>query len=226
MENTNDFITESVDQKAYKQFIKYINDSKYNDTHTKIASVSSHRTMHLSHLSSTQLYKIGNEYELGLNDRTINIRKAIRCYKKAAGKGKINAYIKLGDIQMEKSLEFYKTAADLDNQIGKDKYDQLNAIITKSKADNGDASAMNQYGVFLDSRKGVEIDKVKACEYYKRSADNGNVDGMYNYARILEDGENGVPVDYIEACKYFKSAADLGDENSKEELELAEKKND
>jgi TPR repeat protein len=60
--------------------------------------------------------------------------------------------------------------------------------------------------------EGVERDLVEAAKYFKKSADQGNDKGQYEYGLRLKYGE-GVQTSLREAARYFKLSADQG--NSK-----------
>lgn len=62
-----------------------------------------------------------------------------------------------------------------------------------------------QYG------KGVDKDIQKALEYYKKSADHGNVDGMTDLASVYYNGTDGIDKDYDKALYWYKKAADKKD---------------
>jgi TPR repeat protein len=51
----------------------------------------------------------------------------------------------------------------------------------KLSADQGNADAQNMYGTHLETGSGVPQNATKATEYYKLSADQGNLLGQYNY---------------------------------------------
>ncbi|KAK8842425.1 hypothetical protein M9Y10_026008 [Tritrichomonas musculus] len=50
---------------------------------------------------------------------------------------------------------------------------------------------------------------LRDAEYYKHSADQGDIESMFNYAVILEEG-NGIDKNKKEASHYYKLAADHG----------------
>lgn len=53
---------------------------------------------------------------------------------------------------------------------------------------------------------GDEKSKIKAAELFKKAADKGFINAMFNYANILKEGEI-IPVNIKEAIKYYKMAA-------------------
>lgn len=56
---------------------------------------------------------------------------------------------------------------------------------------------------------GVPVDKEKAAQYFKKSADKGNFIAMFNYANMLDKGD-GIPADLKKAAEYYKKASDKG----------------
>ena len=56
-------------------------------------------------------------------------------------------------------------------------------------------------------------DKHKAASYFKMAADKGDVNAMFKYATMLENGE-GVAVNKEQAIYYYKIANDKENENS------------
>ena len=57
--------------------------------------------------------------------------------------------------------------------------------------------------------RGVQEDKVKATEYYRQSAENGNITAMCNLGYCYYQGI-GVEENDEEAVKWFRKAAELG----------------
>ena len=71
------------------------------------------------------------------------------------------------------------------------------------------AAAMATLGKRYFNGDGVEQDKKKAVELYKRAAELGNVRAMCNLGECYERGE-GVPKNMSEAFRLYRQAADLG----------------
>ncbi len=70
-------------------------------------------------------------------------------------------------------------------------------------------------------RNGRKASATKAAEYYRRSAELGNVVGQYTLAELYCSGL-GVPQDKAEALKWYKKAAEKGDEDAKKKVETLE----
>jgi TPR repeat protein len=64
-------------------------------------------------------------------------------------------------------------------------------------------------GIAYSDGLGVAQDSVKAAEYFKLSAHQGNADGQWLYGRGLADGI-GMARNPMKAAKYFKLSADQG----------------
>lgn len=64
-------------------------------------------------------------------------------------------------------------------------------------------------GRLFHSGKGVVRDDVQAAAWFRKAADQGNIDAQLNLGFMYEDGE-GVPQDTAEAARWFRKAADQG----------------
>ena len=61
-------------------------------------------------------------------------------------------------------------------------------------------------------------DEAKAFEWYKRAAELGDADAMFNLGLCFEDGR-GVAKDEAKAFKLYKRAAELGNDHANERLQ-------
>lgn len=82
-------------------------------------------------------------------------------------------------------------------------------------AEAGNPVGMNILAVALIQGTGVEVDKHKALNLLKQSAEKGFDFGCLNYAILLKDQEN-----YAEALTWFRKAAELGNAESMTHLGL------
>jgi uncharacterized protein len=57
----------------------------------------------------------------------------------------------------------------------------------------------------------------QAVEWFKKAADQGNLNAQTNMGHMYKNGD-GVPQDLIEAVKWYKKAADQGNEYARKEL--------
>jgi TPR repeat protein len=80
---------------------------------------------------------------------------------------------------------------------------------TKLLADEGDAAAEFVDGSYLHSGKGVDVDEVQACEYFKQPGEGGDSNGQMNYGNCLEYGK-GISIDLREAALSYRWSADQG----------------
>lgn len=137
--------------------------------------------------SPTGEYNVGRCYEYGIGI-TKDIHKANHWYSRAASKGKQEASERLTAIQSE----LQQGSAQFSSQ-------QLGAQA-------GDAAMQNTLGESYEKGFGIEKDDVRAVEWYKRAATQGDSNGAYNLARCNELGI-GVTKSYQEARKWYHIAA-------------------
>jgi TPR repeat protein len=69
---------------------------------------------------------------------------------------------------------------------------------------------------------GARRDYAEAIRWYRRAADRGWRDSMYNLGVMYEAG-TGVPRSQAEAVKWYKKAAALGDAEAKARVRLLER---
>ena len=72
-------------------------------------------------------------------------------------------------------------------------------------------------GNFYGRGLGVPQDPKRAFEWYKKAADLGSTDGMFNMASAYRDG-TGVPKDLTKAAQQFERGAKLGDVSAMQQL--------
>ena len=65
---------------------------------------------------------------------------------------------------------------------------------------------MNNLGTVYENGRGVDLDESAAIDWYRKSAEAGNVDGMKNLSRMYSFGI-GTPADAVEASKWADKAA-------------------
>ena len=64
-----------------------------------------------------------------------------------------------------------------------------------------------------------QLIKKKAALYLELAADLGNVDSMYEFAKMLENGD-GIPADYKKAEYYYRIASFYGNDKAMTNLGL------
>jgi hypothetical protein len=79
-----------------------------------------------------------------------------------------------------------------------------------SKADGGDAVAQVSLGLKYKHGRGFPQDNQKACEYFKKAADQNSQSGYRNLGSMYMAGQ-GVPHDPSMAAFYYQKAVDAGD---------------
>ena len=84
----------------------------------------------------------------------------------------------------------------------------------------GDLTASEMAAIAEDyyyGRNGKTKDYAEAVKWFRKSAEQGNVDAQYNLGRMYNNGE-GVKQDCFEAIKWFRKSAEKGNEKAKEAL--------
>jgi uncharacterized protein len=98
-----------------------------------------------------------------------------------------------------------------------DRGDPASAMVPlKRAADGGHPAAQALFGYLLDQS---DFD-LEAAEYYRKSAEQGNADGMFGLAGLLVAGDV-IKQDMVEARKLYRSAAEAGHEQSVVVLAMA-----
>ena len=110
--------------------------------------------------------------------------EAIKWYRKSASQGNANAQFRLG-VLLEDALD-NKSLASLGGEI----FDRL----LSSKQD-----------ISLEEQHYAEV-----MEWFRKSADQGNMEGQNELGRLYYEGRMGVPKDYAEALKWYRKSADQG----------------
>lgn len=143
--------------------------------------------------SVSALEHIGEMYERGLIDGTKNIEKAMEFYRKAADQGNAFAYFRLGGIyyknhKYRKALKYFQSAHKLGERNvsstmlgmiygnglgGIEKNYQKAAYYYEEAAMKGNPQAMNLLAILYATGQGVEMDKIKAYQWWLKSARSG-----------------------------------------------------
>ena len=85
-----------------------------------------------------------------------------------------------------------------------------NFLVTKSKAEQGDAGAQSVLGIMYYNGEGVPQDYKKALHWFTKPAEQGNVTAQSFLGIMYYNGE-GVPKDYKKALHWFTKPAEQGD---------------
>lgn len=82
---------------------------------------------------------------------------------------------------------------------------------TKAKAETGDADAQHTLGSYYASGFGVAKSLVRATEWWRTSAMQGNVRAQTSLALCYTENDKGVEKNLVEAAKLFRMAARQSD---------------
>lgn len=81
-----------------------------------------------------------------------------------------------------------------------------------SKANAGDAGSQVQVGESYAAGKGVSADPRQAALWYKKAADEGNINAQIHLAALYRDGAGkSFPRDVAQAAAWYRKAANAGD---------------
>ena len=78
-----------------------------------------------------------------------------------------------------------------------------------TKAQTGDAEAMNNIGILYNKGLGVEQDEAMAASWYRRAAEIGFANAQFNLANLYYSG-NGVERDLKQSAGWYHEAAKRG----------------
>jgi TPR repeat protein len=79
-------------------------------------------------------------------------------------------------------------------------------------------------GIFVDGKQAYAAkDYAEAARQWRRAADAGHADAMFNLAELYGNGR-GVPQDAAEAARWFRKAVDAGSPSAMEHLRRLEKR--
>ena len=126
---------------------------------------------------------------------TVDIKKGMQYYEKAASLGSAPAEVALGTMYT-KGLP------------GKVDYEQAVSWYKKA-AEHGDADGEFALGVSYAMGHGVAVDYAEARRWLTAAANQGQLQAQYDLAIIFEQG-NGAPPDRGMAAHYYQLAADRG----------------
>ena len=74
----------------------------------------------------------------------------------------------------------------------------------------GDEEAQLSVGLAYETGTKAKVSKVEAAKWYRKAADQGNIEAKYRLARLLQEGEGGVAKDVNAAAKLYQEAAAAG----------------
>ena len=146
-----------------------------------------------------------------------NKELATECYTKAAEKGSAEAYYYLGNIIPERSIEYYKLAAEKgylaaavvcgERLLRTDPVESVKLFTLA--AEKGDAAGEFSLGICKIRGLGTEKNPEEGFKLLKSSASKGNAAAQYSVGFQLEHGD-GVTENKEEALKYYLMASENG----------------
>lgn len=159
--------------------------------------VDANKTMLMGINTTRELYRIGYEYENGLNKRFVSLPKAYAYYKAAADKDYTQAYTKMGEIYISKYYPFKDKAKS-------DKYYQKAFKVYNQRTDS-DGEACYEVGNMYKNGLGVAQNQEQAKLYFKKGAMLNDKNASYEYGMICKS-----ELEYPDAFKYFQQSAEKG----------------
>ena len=178
-----------------------------------------------------ELFKTGNDYFLGQNNRIKDPVIAAKCYLKAAALGHAKAQNMLGYCyehglgvvgEPKEAVKWYLKAAEQGLVIAQFYLGNIyffgngvpndfsEAVKWYQKAANqGHAKSQFMLGYCYYNDKGVSRDLPEAVKWYLKAAEQGYAEAQSRLGYCYYYGE-GVSKDYTEAVKWYKKAAEQG----------------
>lgn len=141
-------------------------------------------------------YRMGLLYDQGRFVEA-NSKEAIAWYRKAAEQGHRQAVYELAMIYIEGRRDLQPDFVEGRRWLEK-------------ASDLGIAAATFQLGVMYDLGQSVEPSRQKAFQWYRKAAQQGSANGMYNLAIFYARGIDGVEKDPLMAWVLSQRAVELG----------------
>lgn len=158
-------------------------------------------------------YSLANLYYYG-NGAEKNLKEAFGWYMRSAKQGQ--PYASYAVAQMYSKGEY----VEHDEKTAQEYYNQALSGFLKLEADGqADDNLFYKIGAMHKNGLGTEADMNKAIDYFKRSAELNNKNGLYEYGKALLFGEN-ITQDMPKAIDFLEKAVRLGNLNAKRFLAL------
>lgn len=158
-------------------------------------------------------YSLANLYYYG-NGAERNLKEAFGWYMRSAKQGQ--PYASYAVAQMYSKGEY----VEHDEKTAQKYYKQALSGFLKLEADGqADDNLFYKIGAMYKNGLGTEADMDMALEYFKRSAELNNKNGLYEYGKALLFGEN-ITQDMPKAMDCLEKAVRLGNLNAKRFLAL------
>lgn len=193
------FITETIDEDYYLNYIDYINDyiekiSSFKDD-ISIEKFIKRKTKNFIKIESNEKNPNDEPIKNENNSKTTNKN----CAQSEDPYPNIDNETK---IMFNKAVNTLKGDGPLDNK-------KESLIILKNCADKGIVEAMALYSYFVRTGQFNPINNEEGLKYLKMAADNGHLQSKHNYASCAYEGI-GMQKNKNEALVYYKLAADEG----------------
>ena len=158
-------------------------------------------------------YSLANLYYYG-NGAERNLKEAFGWYMRSAKQGQ--PYASYAVTQMYSKGEY----VEHDEKTAQEYYNQALSGFLKLEADGqADDNLFYKIGAMYKNGLGTEADMDMDLEYFKRSAELNNKNGLYEYGKALLIGEN-ITQDIPKAMDCLEKAVRLGNLNAKRFLAL------
>ena len=158
-------------------------------------------------------YSLANLYYYG-NGIEKDLLKAFLWYRKSASQGQ--PYASHSVAQMYGKGEYVNQSEETAQRYYKD---ALSGFMELESKDQADDNLYYKLGSMFKKGLGTDIKMDKAIDYFKRSAEMNNKNGLYEYGKALLLGEH-IPRDIENAVKLLEKAINLKNINAKRFLAL------
>ena len=158
-------------------------------------------------------YSLANLYYYG-NDVERDLSQAFLWYQKSSSQGQ--PYASYAIAQMYNKGEYVCQSEEIAQRYYKD---ALSGFLKLESKDQADDNLYYKLGYMFKKGLGTGIDMDKAIDYFKRSAEMNNKNGLYEYGKALLLGEH-IPQDKEKAVKLLEKAIKLENINAKRFLAL------
>ena len=158
-------------------------------------------------------YSLANLYYYG-NGIEKNSEKAFEWYKKSAAHGQ--PYASYAVAQMYNKGEYVPKNEDTAQRYYKDALSGFLELESKGQADD---NLYYKLGSMFKNGLGTEADISKAIDYFKRSAEMNNKNGLYEYGKVLIQGKH-IEADLNKGLECIEKSIKLGNSNAKRFLAL------
>lgn len=158
-------------------------------------------------------YSLANLYYYG-NGVEKDLSQAFLWYQKSSAQGQ--PYASYVIAQMYSKGEYVSQSEETAQRYYKD---ALSGFLKLESKDQADDNLYYKLGSMFKKGLGTDIDMDRAIDYFKRSAEMNNKNGLYEYGKALLLGEH-IPQDKEKAVKLLEKAIKLENINAKRFLAL------